>query len=120
MLVVKREEYIADDGSCRNGPARRESGAFDSRAGGSPTLPSTSSSTPYTLAMATLGVAKKYTTLAPTVRTLASGVPAASGISFRHASSGDHGHDGARHSAPSPFAIRFSAGSKKSFVTRMY
>lgn len=73
-----------------------------------------------TLAMATLGVAKKYTTLAPTVRTLASGVPAATGISFRHVSSGDHGHDGARHTAPSSFAVRISGGSKKSFITRAY
>ncbi|KAI0027809.1 ubiquinol-cytochrome c reductase iron-sulfur subunit [Vararia minispora EC-137] len=62
-------------------------------------------------------VAKKYQTLAPTVRTLASGVPVASGISFRHAPADDHSHGGPRHDTPALFAVRFSGSAKTSYVT---
>ena len=61
--------------------------------------PSTASSTP---AMASLHAAKKYATLAPTVRSLASGVPAAPSVNLAaRAGSAGHGHDHA-HGAVGP------------------
>jgi hypothetical protein len=97
------------------GRGRNRGVAGDGRIGGVGftlfTQPTSTSS-----AMASL-VGKKYQTLAPTVRTLASGVPSASGISFRHAPAEDHGHGGPRHGAPSTFASRLSGGSKTSYIT---
>jgi len=73
--------------------------------------------------MAALQAAKKYATLPPTVRTLASGVPTAPSLNL-HARNPDahhHGHAGGRSDLPSKWAGGYQLSSSglinKSFTT---
>ena len=65
--------------------------------------------------------AKKYVTLAPTVRTLASGVPTAS-VNLGARALGGHAHGAGRSDAPAPctggLSLSSSGLAKRAVVTR--